>query len=175
MYIFQIKWIVPVVEVAADMFGGRLRSLASYYINNSQWNFSYGISIGFIERTSTFILLFYMREKIFFSKSDNIFLNIFFLYIFSYLYLSELRILIDRIPIMFICSYWILLPRLYKILRKEYKAVFLVSFFFYSLLKGLMAHKDILALYDNMLFQEFTIQERLEMYNLYKSSEHWIN
>lgn len=116
-----------------------------------------------------------MRNKLSAKNAGHVFINIFYLYIFSYLYLSELRILIDRIPIMFVCSYWILLPRLYKNLKKEYKAIFLVLFFFYSLVKGVIAHKDILALYDNMLFQEFTIQERLEMYNLYKSSEYWIN
>lgn len=175
VYLLQIRWIVPVIDIVANLIGGRLSQLASYYINNSRWNFSYGISIGFMERTATFILLFYLRNKLSAKNAGHVFINIFYLYIFSYLYLSELRILIDRIPIMFVCSYWILLPRLYKNLKKEYKAIFLVSFFFYSLVKGVIAHKDILALYDNMLFQEFTIQERLEMYNLYKSSEYWIN
>lgn len=175
VYLLQIRWIVPVIDVVANVVGGRLSQLASYYINNSQWNFSYGISIGFVERTATFILLFYMRNKLSVEKAGHIFFNVFYLYIFSYLYLSELRILIDRIPVMFVCSYWVLLPRLYKILRKEYKAIFLVSFFFYSFLKGLMAHKDILALYDNMLFQQFSIEDRLQMYDIYKSSEHWID
>ena len=175
LYLLQIQWVVPIIDMTAELIGGRIRSLASFYLNTSRWNFSYGITIGFLERTFTFILLFCLQKHIKMKKSEYVFFNILYLYIFSYLYLSELRILIDRIPIMFICSYWILLPKLYESLKKDYKVLFLIVFLVYSLLKIVVGHKDILALYDNMLFQQFTIQERLEMYNLYKASEYWIN
>lgn len=175
VYLLQVGWVVPVIRAVADLLGGRLAELAAYYLNSSRWNFSYGITIGFLERTFTFVLLFCFRRQISAGRDGNSFLNAFYLYIFSYLYLSEMRILTDRIPIMFVCSYWVLLPRLYGVLKKDFKALFLVVFLCYALLKTMVGHRDILALYDNMLFPQFSIQQRLEMYNIYTSSEYWIN
>ena len=90
--------------------------------------------------------------------------NILYLYVFSYLYFSEMRILTDRIPILFSCSYWFLFPELYSNLKKDFKVLFLLLFLLYSILKIISANNSILVMYDNLLFQNFSFSDRM-LYN----------
>lgn len=167
LYLFQIGWCMPVIDVFADVAGGRLGRIAQSYLSSEKWAAGYGLSIGFFERTATFILLFSFRKKLVGSPVAVVFYNIFYLYVFSYLYLSEMSILIDRIPILFICSYWFLLPQLYSILEKDFKILFLLVFLLYAILKISSANRSIVVMYDNLLFQNFSYQERVFQSRLY--------
>ena len=167
IYLFQVKWCMPVIEVCAEVLGGRLGSIAQSYLLSEKWTTGYGFSIGFFERTATFVLLFRFRRKLMDKPVAVVFYNLFYLYIFSYLYLSEMSILTDRIPFLFISSYWFLLPRLYNALKKDGRIIFLLFFLLYSMLKILSANRSILVMYDNLLFQNFSFSERIFYNRLY--------
>lgn len=167
IYLFQIKWCIPVIGIIADIFTGRIGNIAQTYLLSEKWATGYGVSIGFIERSATFILFFCFRKKLMVKPINVILYNILYLYIFSYLYLSEMSILTDRIPILFVCSYWFLFPELYSRLKKDYKILFLLLFLLYSSLKIISANHSVLVMYDNFLFQNFSFSDRLLYNKLY--------
>ena len=85
----------------------------NYYLNND-YSAVRKLGIGFVERIFTFILFYYYREKINKNKYGKIFFNVYLLYVFTYLYGSGVRIIFERIGLLFICSYWILYPIVLK-------------------------------------------------------------
>ncbi len=167
IYLLQIKWCIPVIGIIADIFTGRISNIAQTYLLSEKWATGYGLSIGFIERTATFILFFCFRRKLMVSSIKVILYNALYLYVFSYLYLSEMSILTDRIPLLFIWSYWFLFPELYSRLKKDYKILFLLLFLLYSILKIISANRSILVMYDNFLFQNFSFSDRILYNKLY--------
>ena len=169
IYIAQIPWCLSILEFLASLLNNRLSDLIRDYIASSSYSVSYGVTIGYIERTGTFILMMIYHKKLCSNTSSNIFFNCLMLYLFSYLYLSEMRILTDRIPALFSFSYWFLYPILYEIISKSKKTLFLCLFCFYSCSKLLFGGKSILYNYDNALFLKWNFEERTRILDTYYS------
>ena len=167
IYLAQIHWCLPVLDFIASVLNNRLSDLIKVYTSSSRWSVSYGITIGYLERTATFILMMLYRKKICVSKSGIILFNCLMIYLFSYLYLSEMRILTDRIPVLFVFSYWFLYPQLYEILSKSKKSLFLFLFVIYSVLKFLSGNKDVLSNYDNALNLQWNHEQRSKIFRTY--------
>ena len=71
----------------------------------------------------------YTKKKINKDKYGKIFFNIFLLYIISYLYGSGVRIIFERLGLLFICSYWIVYPIL---LKKYFKIKKNINIYFFN-------------------------------------------
>lgn len=149
IFFLQIPVATTVFSVLGEKILGRTGYLIVSYLNSKQYSASYGISIGFIERAFTFLIFFLNRKK-FQEKSDLFFLNMLYLYSFVFLYFTDFRIVVDRLPILIYCCYWILYPRLYEILRKETKAVVLALLLFYSVVKIIMFFGTPIGYYENV-------------------------
>jgi hypothetical protein len=135
IFLFQIEWCRAVLLSLRSFIPGRLGELIDLYYNyNTGYVEAYGFSIGYIERFSSFILIYCSEKKI---KNDNtnIFINMFYIYSFIYLFFSEAYILLGRIGLLFISSYWIIYPRIYVALNNKIKILFLLILLFYGLLK----------------------------------------
>lgn len=169
IYLAQIPWCLPVLNLLGTLMDNRLSALIETYAASERWTVSYGVTIGYIERTGTFILMMMYRKKLCSNTSGNILFNCLLLYLFSYLYLSEMRILTDRIPILFSFSYWLLYPMLYGFLPRTKKALFLCLFCMYSCMKLLFGGKSILYSYDNALFLRWSYEERVQTLTSYYS------
>lgn len=150
IFLLQIPFATTIFTLIGEKVLGRLGTLIVSYLNSNQYSVSYGISIGFIERTFTFLIFFLNRNK-FQKKSDLFFLNMLYLYSFIFLYFTDFRIVVDRLPILIYCCYWVLYPRLYEILRKETKSVFLVCLLFYSVIKIIMFFGAPIGYYENIV------------------------
>lgn len=161
LFLGQIKYITPIVIAVGDFFGGAYSLLAEGYSNNKLYNSSYSISVGYLEKVFTFIILYQsykkIGDKIKDEKTLNIFYNLFFIYIITYLFLSEYSVFIDRITTLFIVSYWILYPYLYETLKQEQKIVFTVVLLFFGIYKMVYSNNNILRNYENILWDKPTI------------------
>ena len=161
LYLMQIRYISGVLKSASGIVGGQVAFLINRYIDNSHWNTSYGISIGYIERVFTYILTLRFSNRLFKKDSNVMFVNCLFLYVLVYLCFSEMKILTDRLPLLFAFSYWVIYPQIYSFLSKNGKLAFLGMFILYSCLKIAVGYRSILVLYDNALFLKYSFQERV--------------
>lgn len=168
IYLFQIKWILPILGFFAGLLTGMpIGNKIVGYMNNSNYNFGYGISIGYIERFFTYILvLHFLRRLCEEDKSNIVFVNLMFVCILAQLYLTEMNILFDRISWLVVPSYWILYPKIYSMLKKDYKWLFVAVLAAYGLLK-LAQTNGFVNLYDNVLWQQFSFEERAPLVRAY--------
>lgn len=161
IYILQIHWVQSILGLIAGIIGGRLGVITIGYLSNVKWTTGYGISIGYLERILTFLLAIHFMDRLLQKqRENNVILNLVFIYIFSTLFLSEMSILTDRIGPLFLFSYWVFYPQIYEFLNKEKKIMFLMIFFAYSVMKILSGYGMLPCLYDNLLVQKYSVQER---------------
>ena len=170
IYLLQIRYISVLLKSASVIAGGQIAYIINRYIDNSKWNTSYGISIGYFERVFTYILVLCFSKRLYKKDCNIVFINCLFLYVLLYLYFSEMKILTDRLPLLFAFSYWVIYPQIYSFLSKNNKLLFWGIFILYATLKIANGHRSILNLYDNALFLNYSFQERLSNLNKYMRS-----
>ena len=133
-----------------------LESYLYFFIDTS----SYKLSFGFFERTLLILLMTIYSEKI---KSEipcgNIFFNLTLFYYSFFLLLSPVDVLADRIPILFILSYWIVPPAL-LILKYRYRTIIASILIPLCFAKLVLSTQDQVAQYDNLLFGIRSYEER---------------
>lgn len=168
LFFLQIDWMIPVLRFVTNFIGGRLGSIAQYYVSSAFYSSRDTFSVGFIECYIIFviIIIFKFRQKLDDKPIHTVLVNALYLQMFSYLYLSEMRVVMERIQLLFVFSNWILLSQLYSVLKKDYKSLFLILFLCYSLLKIWVNTRFVSFKYDNLLFQQLSIQERIELQQL---------
>lgn len=150
-FLLRIHWATTIVELIVPYLPGRLPRIILFYLATQADSTAYGITIGYLERSLSFLLVFCLSNKLVKKNKKNIpVLNCFYIYCFIYLYLSELGIFLERVPLLFIFSYWIIYPQIYEILSKEKKYLFLLLFFFYSMMK-MINYMAFTYQYDNLL------------------------
>ena len=143
-------------------------SQLNFYLGND-FARSRGLGLGFIERVISFSLFYIYREEINKNKYGKIFFNIFLFYIVSYLYGSGVRIIFERLGLLFICSYWIVYPVLLKNISKIKKIfvfIFLIIFctlrinsYYVFDTKGKELNK-----YQNIFWSKETYEEKYKIY-----------
>lgn len=152
IFLLHIPFIRPALNTIATLAGGRIAHLVQVYTSLS-FDTSYGLSIGFFERNLTFILIALMYKRLTASDRHNvIFCNLFFLYFVTFFCLSEIKIITDRIPMLFICSYWVLYPAILQNLKYFANRLIILTFIIVlCLLKIATGTNNILCHYDNLL------------------------
>jgi hypothetical protein len=81
-------------------------------------------------------------------------------------------ILLERVGLLFICSYWILYPEIYRLLSKKNKNIFLFFLLFYGIFKLLAGNTFVHQRYENILFKiDNSYYEHLKRYE--KSMKAW--
>jgi len=161
LFLFKIRWLSGIIEFVLNVIGGRLSRVGIAYLNSDVYSSAYGLSVGYIERTITFFLVMHFRNRLLKTKSNVIVLNIMYIYLFSFLFLSEMSILSDRIPTLFLLAYWIVYPQIYGYLNKNKKMLFLVLFFLYSSLKIVSGYSSVVCAYDNIIFPQYSYHQRV--------------
>jgi hypothetical protein len=139
VFISSFRWMRDMLDIISNISSisnNRLFYLIHRYLSNEFYSRSLGLGIGTIERFLLFLLFFTCYNKLIKINEKNlIFLNIAFIYLFIFLYCSELYIIIRRVNMLFICSYWILFPEIYRVLKKELKYIFMLLLIMYVPLK----------------------------------------
>lgn len=140
--------------------GGYYLQFQSYMVN---YDYAKGFSIGFIERTITFLLIYYFSGKLrALDKRNVLFINMFLCYYVAYFMFADNEVLAVRISLLFKVSYWILIPSLYYAIqlvgnRKIYIAYLSV----YALLWTTFTTNNIDFKYENQLTGISSYQQRV--------------
>lgn len=120
------------------------------------------LSIGYIERLLTGVLLFCYMNKLRTLRGCNIFVNSMFFYLCIYLFLSEFRTISVRCSYLFVFAYWITWIDLTKCFTYRNNKLLFMSFIcIYSLLKVGIGNNTAMSDYYNILFEDKTYNERL--------------
>ncbi len=160
IFTLKIEWVRTVLKFFMPFMPLQLRFITGYYLEMERTTF--GFSIGYIERILSFFLMIIYSDRLIEKKKENVvLLNVFYIFIFIYFYFSEISIIIDRFPNLFVFSYWFLYPQLYDCLgRKEWKIVYLLCLLIYGTLRMSRENKFVNK-YDNMLdVNHLTYSER---------------
>lgn len=160
VYLLHIEWLKNLLLLLNQTIKTPLYTMIDVYLRSKKYGSEWGLSIGFLERTFSFFLVLFMENKLIEkNKSNIIIINSFYVFIFIYLYCSEMSIILNRVGLLFIYGYWILFPQIYELLSKNYKKFFLIVFFLYGVLKCLTCN-NILYYYENFLVPHLDYDQR---------------
>jgi hypothetical protein len=164
MTFLNIKWIGILLNFIATIFDNRLAFLSLRYLESDLFG-ARSLGLGFFERSFTFLLFYLLYPKL--SRNDldvNIFANLLYIYVFVFLFGYEISIFGERFSLLFVASYWVLYPKLFAVLKKEYKCLFLILLLIYGTLKIMNMHYGAVHEYDNILTGYKSYDERLKDY-----------
>lgn len=160
IYLLHIQWLRELLLLINSIVTTPLSPLIEFYLNSTKFGGNWGFSIGYLERTFSFILIFIFEQKLIDDNHESrMYVNSFYIFIFIYLYCSEIAILLDRVGLLFIFPYWFLYPQIYKMFTREKKYIFVILFLFYGILKCATCN-NILYYYENTLLPHMTYEIR---------------
>ena len=144
-----------------EIFSSRIRAYTELY------NISTGISIGYLERLFTGLLVFLYMDKLrSLHKENNIYINAILIYFCMFFLFSEFRVMSQRLCTLFVFGYWMVWLNLIKVFSIENNRRLFIGFVFvYCVLR--IAQSTYLPdfEYDNVLFGAKSYQQRLYIHN----------
>lgn len=166
IYLLKIPFASVLLPYVIDMLsGGRAVSQLSFYFEGGAPS---GITIGCLERFFVFILFMLNYGRFMKDGRMYIYLNMYLLYFFFFFYLTDYYTIAQRLSVLFIPSYWFLIPAVYLYLKtKRMKLCFLVLLFLYGVMKLVSANNTIYSRYDNLLFGIESYASRIYVFNSY--------
>lgn len=117
-------------------------------------------SVGYFERTISFLIFTYYLTKIKGNKiATKVFYNSYWIYYCTYLLFYEVAVFVDRIPILFVYSYWMLYPAVLMTRAKLQQLVrcFVVAL---ALLKAYATYSPPDTKYENVITGISSFQTR---------------
>jgi hypothetical protein len=170
IYLFQVQWCKSALLFISFLLPQRLAFLLETYLASDFFSKSYGITVGYLERFFSFIVVYKFYNKIYNKNNRNlIFVNGFYVYSFIFLYFSEITILLERVAVLFIFGYWIIYPQIYSLLSKNYKKMFLLFLLIYGIFKMGTGNNKIITEYDNILIIHKSYDVRRDRLEYYES------
>jgi hypothetical protein len=169
-FLFQIKWCSNIILYISKVLPlqNRLILLIDTYLLNPEASSAYGFTFGYVERFVTSILVYYFYDTLYRNnKSNLIFINMLIIYLVIFFFFSEIRIIAERLAILFMVYYWILFPQIYACLSKKNKIIFLFVLFVYGAIKIFVGNNLVVAVYDNVLFEHRSYAERMRYLSNY--------
>jgi hypothetical protein len=162
--LLHISYLQPLMLSFADMVGGRLGVQIKLYFAIDFFNQSYGISIGYLERVITYLLIILFQNKLIQQNERNrLFINGYVLYFFIFFFFSEIMVAVERLSLLFVFSYWILYPNLLALVKEiANKVVFTITLILFCYMKVVMATINVFAKYDNVLFGIESYESRIQ-------------
>ncbi|MCG6188441.1 EpsG family protein [Maribellus maritimus] len=167
IFLLHIKLSSVIIPPLIDLTGMSVSiSKIMTYLNTSS---SYGISVGYVERILSFTLFTIFSDKMIEKTEMNrIFYNSYLLYFFFFFFFSDMSVFAERFSGLFVFSYWVLYPNVYKCINKvEIKKVFISYLLFLSLFKVITGNSVIFSKYDNLLFGIQSFEQRESVFNQY--------
>ena len=152
--LFKIPVFLNLVSLFAGFISKDLqRHINGYTILMNQVGFV--ISIGYLERLLTGVLVFIYMDRIRQLRADaNIFINSMLLYFFMFFFFSEFKTLSSRLSVLFCYSYWIIWPTLIRSFVYQGNRLLFIAFLtVYCLLKINGSTNTPVAKYENVLFK----------------------
>lgn len=166
LFLLHIKYLGPTMLSMADLIGGRLSVQIKLYFASDFYNQPYGISLGYIERIITFIVITILQNRLIEqNKHISMFINAYVLYFISFFFFSEIMVAVDRLTLLFIFSYWILYPEILSLIKQvANKIIIVTTMIIYCALKLVIFDSSIFSKYDNLLFGIESYEERCDVF-----------
>lgn len=112
----------------------------------------YLLSVGHLERTLSIVLFTLLYARMVAQRASNaMFYNLLWLYYLSFMLCYEVRVLADRIPMLFVAGYWVLYANVVE-LRFRLRQWVVAIVVGLSFLKLYLSNDIAPARYDNLLF-----------------------
>jgi hypothetical protein len=168
VFLLQIKYLEPILLSFANLVGGRMGVQIKLYFVIDLYSKPFSISYGYVEQVITFLLLIFNQKKLIEQKPENIiFINSYVLYFIIYFFFAEIMVAIERLTLLFIFSYWILYPEIFKLVRETMnKMLLIITLIGYCCMKLVLMNCNVFSRYDNLLFGIENFDERsLKVYN----------
>lgn len=161
VFLFKIGIIGNIINNISFMQSMDAYDKIMRYSQNSE---AYGISMGYIERTFAFVYFFSLYKKVLLKKPFFcIFYNCFWIYYCTFLFFYEVTILTERIPYLFIFSYWILYPKTFDI-KYYYRNLIEVIVSVLILMKIYSSYNNTASEYETCVFSEPNYEHRKQIY-----------
>lgn len=120
--------------------------LAGYEARDAE----YGFSIGYFERTCAILIFTCLYNRLITQNRANIlFYNCFYIYYCSFLIFNEVQVFVERVPLLFVFSYWVLYPNVIAIKNKWRQVVVALAALFVI---TKLASSGASHTYENILF-----------------------
>lgn len=130
--VFLLK--IPVLSIGfgaiAELIGGKIARMVNLYLEDQHMMaLSFSISIGYLERLATGIIIMVFWDELHDLRKENvIFINAMILFFFFYFFFSEVREVGRRLSELFIFGYWILWPDLFRCFKLRLLRIGFASF-----------------------------------------------
>ena len=122
---------------------------------------SYKFSFGYFERTFTMLLCIYLYHRLIQQNEKNIFLiNCYLFYYLIHLFFSDVQVFSERIPLLFVFSYWLLYSNIF-ILRYKFRQCIVAILIIISFSKITLGSSNITNYYDNVIWGIMSYNERV--------------
>ena len=162
LYLSQIDFLKPAIQAAANLLGGKYAPMTELYLESDLYGANRGISIGYIERFVTSLLIIAYYNKLLTQKQSNvIFINMFGIFLVVVLVFNGISIIAERVGLLFLVSYWILWPALFCCFqRMSNRILFFGCICLYASLRITSITSNAIYKYENIVFQHDSQLER---------------
>ncbi len=153
IFLLKISYLQPLLVGLAEVLGGRLGVQIKIYFALDMYNQPYGISLGYIERVATFLLLILLhRPLVALNNRNNLIINCYVIYFILFFFFSEVMIAVERLTLLFVFSYWVLYPLMYQLIKDTViKWVSMIILVLFCSAKTITTSSSIFSRYDNLL------------------------
>lgn len=157
IFLFRVPFLKVIIEKLLGILHiGRVSDLLEIYSNTS----SYGITLTFIQRLIEFFVVFLIGMKFLSYEDNKIFYNAFFMYHYLYFFFYEILVFVDRFPILFVFSYWIIFSKLYEMINKKKKIILILFIMGIGSMTLIKSNSKIICKYDNYITGYVSYSER---------------
>ena len=168
LYLSQIAYMAPLISEGGRFLGGKYAALTGAYLNSDLYAQARGISIGYLERTLTFVLvvLFYKKLN---NREQAGLVDMFLGFLCLKLWVCGKKSLVGRVGLLFLLSYLVLWPAVARCFTlKSNRMLFVGGIMIYSLIRVSICSNNILYRYDNVLLTGSNYPERMYIMDRYK-------
>ncbi len=132
----------------------------------------YGLTFGYVERTLIFILTYIFQQRLVKQNPYNlIFCNCIYIYYTVWYLFSDVQVFVERIPILFVFGYWILLPNMMSLAKGSIRRAINVAAILFVMMKVTVTTNHILYYYDSIVTGIRPIPQRYNDFVRYSVSQ----
>lgn len=166
IYWLQIPLVSTVVLPIISSLGGDWAMKVEEYSSNDIYSVARGLSLGYVIRSFTFIMVACNYRKILcLNKELILILNIYLLYIITNIGMTDMSVFCDRMEISLGFSMWILYPVLGVLYYGRRRLLFLCYIFVYGLLRIGMLKSNAMEYYENVLLGASDYETRMSTHS----------
>lgn len=166
VFLSGIKFVTPILIAIASNLGEIYVDLVEAYTEGKYADIQLTLSIGYIERLLSGILIYCYYDKLIALRKENImYINAFLLFYIMFFLFAEFAVIGGRLANLFTFCYWVLWIDLLKcIALPNNRKLYIGYLSLYCMLKIMGTATDETFHYDNLLTGSKSYEERLYIY-----------